>query len=216
MISNPYEEPPMEPGNDQALAWGRGLIFGLTGPLQGGEAPPGDVQDDVLEAFASGQLVGQQASIDGVDVFPQCISTSEEHHIPLSVELGFEGASYLVEAYDAGRLFVAGAAFASGIMVLLDVALSAHHFTPPEEAIDRISRDMMSSLQSLGRADCEFYVGGGVDFDAVGCELQLTRLFRTRDQARSAAVGIGRGIWFVGYWAANQCGTLELVEGSTE
>lgn len=216
MIRNPYEEPPMEPGNDQALAWGQGLLFGLTGPLQGGEAPPENLDGGVFDAFASGQLAGQQFSMDGLDVFPECISTSEEHHVPLTVEIGFEGATYVMEAFHAGKLFVAGAAFSAGVMILLDIALSAHHFTPPEEVIDRISNDMMSSLQSLGRDDCEFYVGGGVDFEAVGCELKLTRLFRTRDQARSAAGDLRRNIWFVGYWTANQCSTLDLVEGTTE
>src|SRR5205807_8057163 len=148
MITNPYDTPPMEPGNDQAVAWGRGFLFGLTGPLQGGDAPNGNVAGDVLPVFEEGHLAGQQASIDGVDVFPQCISTSEEEHIPMSVELGFEAVSYLKEAYDAGKLLVGGAAFASGVMILLDVALAGHHFTPPEEALDRIGRDLMGSMQS--------------------------------------------------------------------
>lgn len=216
MLTNPYEEVPREPGNDQAVAWGHGFLFGLTGPLQGGESPPGDVADDLLPVFEEGQLAGQQATIDGLEVFPQCISTREEHHIPLSVEIGFEAASYVMEAYRAGRLLLAGAAFASGVMLLLDIALSAHQFTPPEDAIDRISRDMMGNLQSLGRANCEFYVGGGVDFAAADCELQLSRLFRTQDQAKSAALSIGRNIWFVGYWAANQCGYLTLLDGTPD
>jgi hypothetical protein len=101
------------------------------------------------------------------------------------------------DAFEAGRL------------------VGGHHFTPPEEAIDRISRDFFGTIESFGREDCAFYLGVGVDMYSRGCELQLTRLFRTQEQAHDAAIAIGRPVWFVGEWRANQCGTMTVIEGAT-
>lgn len=216
MITNPFDQPPFAP--EQALAWGQGFIFGLTGPLASTEDAPADLSDDVREAFEDGRLAGQQSSADGLDVFPQCVDTEEQEHLPLAVEVGFEGFSGLFETLKG--LFqgtkILGGIFSAGFMTLLDIALAAHHFTDPDQAIDRITSDFFGTIQSFGRADCAFYLGVGVDLDAKGCELQLTPLFRTQQQAHDAAVAIGRTVWFVGEWHANQCGTMNVIDGATQ
>lgn len=171
-----------------------------------------------LFTFEAGRLVGQQLSTDGIEVFPQCVDTEEGEHLPLGVEVGFEVATASFETIkgllEGTRIL--GGIFSAGFMILLDIALAAHHFTPPEEAVDRISRDFFGTIESFGRPDCAFFLGVGVDMDAPGCQLQPTRLFRTQEQARDAAIAIGRTVWFVGEWHANQCGTMTVIEGATE
>lgn len=214
MITNPYDQPPMAPGNEQAQAWGWGYLFGLSGPLYSVEQAPEIIAAELLQEFQEGVLAGQQDAINGLNIFPAFIDTSEEHHIPLSVEVGMEGVNLAVEVWHGAKF--AGAAFSSIFMVLLDVALAAHHYTPPEQVIDGLNMEFFKVIETMGREDCAFFIGGGVDFDAPGAQLALTPLYRTREQARAAAVGMGRPKWFVGEWHANQCGTMTVVEGTTE
>jgi len=78
------------------------------------------------------------------------------------------------------------------------------------EVIDGLSQDFFGTIEALGRQDCDFFLGGAVDFDAKGCQLQLTPLFRTQSDARDAAVALGRPTFFVSQWRANQCGAMPL------
>jgi len=216
MITNPFDQPPFAP--EQAAAWGQGFIFGLTGPLVSTEDSPGDLSNDVRDAFEQGRLVGQDASANGLDAFPQCVNTEEQEHLPLGVELGFESSTVVFETIKGliQGTKVLGGIFSAGFMTLLDIALAAHHFTDPQDAIDRISRDFFGTMESFGRRDCAFFLGVGVDLDSQGCELQLTPLFRTQAQAHDAAIAIGRTVWFVGEWHANQCGTMTVIDGATQ
>jgi hypothetical protein len=214
MITNPYDQPPAAPGNDAAQAWGQGFLFGLTGPQKSVEQAPDSISQEVLQAFEDGVLAGQQSAINGLDVFSGCIDTEEGEHVPLSAELGLEGVNLVGELLRGAKL--ATAAFSTIFMTVLDVALATHHFTPPEQVIDGMTREFFNTIESLGRDDCAFYIGGGVDFDQAGCQLLLTPLFRAQDQAHDAAVALGRPLWFVGEWHANQCGSLNVVDGSTQ
>lgn len=211
-ITNPFDQEPFAPS--QALAWGQGFLFGMTGPLYSREQAPDSIGDDVREAFEQGVLAGQQAAIDGLNIFPQCIDTEEQEHVPLAAELGLEGAGFIADLVEGAKL--ASAAFSTIFMAALDIALAAHHFTPPEEVIYGITQQFFGTIENLGRDDCAFYLGGAVDLNVAGCQLQLTRLFRTQEQAHDAAVGLGRTLWFVAEWHANQCGSMTLIDGTTE
>ncbi len=214
MITNPYDQPPMAPGNVQAQAWGWGYLFGLTGPFYSAEQPPDVIGAELLQEFQVGVLAGQQDAINGLNIFPAFIDTAEEHHIPLSVELGMEGVNLAAELWHGAKL--ASASFSCIFMVLLDIALATHHYTPPEQVIEGLNMEFFKVIETMGRQDCAFFLGGGVDLDAPGAQLALTPLYRTSEQARAAAVGLGRAQWFVGEWHANQCGTMTVVEGTTE
>jgi hypothetical protein len=216
VITNPFDQPPFAP--EQATAWGQGFIFGLTGPLDSTDNAPDNLSDDVRDAFEQGQLAGQDAAANGLDAFPQCVDTEEQEHLPLGVELGFEASTAAIETV-RGLLEgtkILGGIFSAGFMSLLDIALAAHQFTDPQDAINRISRDFFGTIESFGRPDCAFFLGVGVGMDSQGCELQLTSLFRTQQQAHDAAVAIGRTTWFVGQWHANQCGTMTVIDGATQ
>jgi hypothetical protein len=212
LIENPFDQDPFAPS--QAFAWGQGFLFGLTGPFESTEQAPDEISEDVREAFEKGVLSGQQAAIDGLDIFPQCVDTEEQEHVPLAAELGLEAAGFAVELIEAAKL--ASAAFSTCFMAALDIALAAHHFTPPEEVIDGITEKFFGTIEALGHEDCNFFIGGAVDLEAAGCQLKLTPLFRTPEQAHDAAVSFGRPVFFVGEWHANQCGRMKLIEGTTE
>src|SRR5262249_10150916 len=151
----------------------------------------------------------------GLDVFPKCVDTEEPEHVPLSAELSLEGVTFFVEVVeDFGKLGTA--AFSLAFMSALDIALATHHFTPPEEVINGITQQFFNTIEGLGRADCTFFIGGAIDPAQAGCQLKLTPLFRTQSQAHDAAIALGRSVFFVGEWHANQCGTMKVVEGTTE
>jgi hypothetical protein len=213
MIENPFDRDPFEPS--QAFAWGQGFLFGLTGPLESVDQAPDSITDDVRDAFNEGVLSGQDAAIHGLDIFPACIDTEEHEHVPPEAELAIDVAGFVVEVVkDAAT--PASAAFSMVFMTLVNIALAAHHFTPASEVIDGLSQDFFGTIEALGRQDCDFFLGGAVDFDAKGCQLQLTPLFRTQSDARDAAVALGRPTFFVSQWRANQCGAMTVVDGTTE
>lgn len=212
MITNPFDQEPFAPS--QAEAWGQGFLFGLTGPFQSTEQAPDSITEDVRDAFEQGVLAGQQSAIDGLDIFPQCVDTEEGEHVPLAAALSLEGAGFIADLVHGAKL--ASAAFSTIFMVALDIALATHHFTPPEKVIDGITQQFFGTIEALGRQDCAFFIGGAVDLEVTGCQLQLTPLFRTQEQAHNAAVAFGRTLFFVGEWHANQCGSMTLVEGATE
>ena len=58
----------------------------------------------------------------------------------------------------------------------------------------------------------ELFLGGGVDFETQGCELQLTPVFRSLDAARNAAQAIGRRGRLVVSWRTDQSGGMTLVD----
>lgn len=221
MIENPFDRDPFEPS--QAAAWGQGFLFGLTGPLESVDQAPDVITDDLRSAFDEGVLSGQSAAIQGLDIFPGCIDTEEHEHFPAAAELGVDVGGFVVETGEAVQAAkaaeavakLASAAFSMVFMTLVNVALAAHHFTPAEQVIDGLTRDFFGTIQALGRENCDFFLGGAVDLDATGCQLQLTPLFRIQGDARDAALALGRPTFFVAQWRANQCGSMTIIEGTT-
>ncbi len=80
MITNPFDQVPFDPS--QALAWGQGFLFSLTGPLASTEQAPDSIADDVRDAFEKGVLAGQQAAIDGLDIFPHASIPKSQNTSP--------------------------------------------------------------------------------------------------------------------------------------
>src|ERR1700756_581949 len=95
MIENPFDRDPFEPS--QAVAWGQGFLFGLTGPLESVDQAPDSITEDVRDVFNEGVLSGQDAAIHGLDIFPPCIDTEEHEHIPPEAELTLDVVGFIVE-----------------------------------------------------------------------------------------------------------------------
>jgi hypothetical protein len=215
MDQNPYDTEPYAP--ELAQAWGEGFLYGLTGPLYSDDTLPDIVPGDHVDAFNEGRLVGQQEAISGITIAPDCIDTEEHHLIPGGVwtEIGVEVADVVYTSiFHAAK--IGSAAFSAGFMTMLDIALAAHTYTDPALAAERVTTDFVRRLQDLGREDCDFYIGGAIDYESPGCQLQLSPLYREQSQAKEWALGAGRAIWFVGRWRGNQCSTLSVVDGATE
>jgi hypothetical protein len=214
MITNPFDQSPFAP--EQAQAWGQGFLFGLTGPFESTEEIPLELDETLTDAFEQGRLAGQQSAINGLDVLPQCTDLLLEHHIPMEVEVAKEGAALVADIVEAGWALTAGAAFSFGFGLFLVVALATHTEVPPEQAIDFLAQNFTATIQDMGRENCAFFIGAGIDLEREGCQLQMSPVFRTQDQARQAAVDMGRPVFFVGEWQANQCGNLVIVDGTTQ
>ena len=109
------------------------------------------------------------------------------------------------------KLAFVGGVF-SGVMLLVDLPIAVEtHFDDPEEALNVRSGELQNLLTQMGITDpMELFLGGGVDFQATGCELKLTPIFRSLDAARSAAQAIGRAERLVVSWRTDQSGGMKL------
>ena len=92
-------------------------------------------------------------------------------------------------------------------LVELSIALETH-FDDPNEAL----RVRASELQGILTDSMELFLGGGVDFEAKACELKLTPVFRSLDDARRAAQEIGRREQLVVSWRTDQSGGVKVVD----
>jgi len=212
MLANPYLLPPLVE-SPQSRSWGRGFAFGFQGP-PASIPTPADIEDE--EAFQQGVATGQQAATDGIDLGQDpCVDLHREPPPDLP-ELAWSGLELATLFKEAGHIAVKG--FGGGIftavMLVLDLSIAFQtHFDSPTAALEDGATKLGDLLSELGIVDpMELFIGGGVDFDATGCELKLTPIFRSSDGASAAAQALGRPKSLVVRWRTNQSGGLEVVE----
>jgi hypothetical protein len=163
--------------------------------------------------FDEGRLAGEQAAVDGLDVFPACVMTDLDV-TPEVVEAGhfvLWGLEALHVVWELGSKAFAGAT-SGGLLLLIEIGCSGHDFESPQQVLSQGGDLLMERAGEMGRGPADFYVGAGQDLDAADCQLAITRLFRTIDQARAAVCATGRAQWVIGHWRTDRCGGLEIVE----
>lgn len=209
MIDNPYDG--CGGNRFRAAVWGRGYLFGLTGPVGVSEQTPACVSAEYRAVFADGARLGRSAATSGLDIFRGAIDTADRGWFPVTAELSVESAGCIDrDAIDVVR--VAGSAFAMVLMTFTNVVLANHRVTPAPEVVAGLTRHFCRTVTALGRPACEFYLGGAVDFGDVGGELRLTPLFRSRAEARGAALDFGRPRHFVAGWSCGRPDTLTVLD----
>jgi hypothetical protein len=94
----------------------------------------------------------------------------------------------------------------------LSIALETH-FDDPDTALGDYARRLQQLLGDMGTTSgTELFIGGAVDTDQRGCELQVTPVFRDMDSAARAARAIGRrGPLLVVRWRTDQSGGATVV-----
>jgi hypothetical protein len=210
MIENPFLTPPQVEG-PESRSWASGFLFGFQGPAFSVSAPSNLPIED-LDAFEMGSVTGQQAAIDGWPTLYECIDLNVEPpaagHIftDLSIEGVFAAATYI------GRHFAGF--FLEGILAIVNLSIALDTFSDDASAaLSEAAHGLQESLLELGiTASMELFIGGGVDLQAIGCELQMTPIFRSQEDAASAAEALGRSEWLVVAWRTNQSGGMHVVE----
>jgi hypothetical protein len=203
MSTNPHSGTPAEAG------WAMGFAFGFMGPSFS-DSPPAVIAPDLIDAFNEGQLAGQQAATDGIELSSPCIDLSEEPAVKEGLEWGgraFELGMILKDAY---KKKVAGG-IAGAIILLIELGIPP--FTPtPEEMFPSLTQKFTETLDSMGINSGELFIGMGVDMEVANCEVYLTRIFKNADQARQAVAAMGRPNTAIAHWQLNACGNLDVIE----
>jgi hypothetical protein len=205
MLSNPYAGTAYEPD------WNAGLMYGVTGPAYSPEdGPPLVLAPDKLQAFNEGMLVGETAAVEGLDVFPQCLMTdvdADHEDLHLGVWTG-EGA---LLARTLWLKHLMGGVF-EGIILLIEIGCSGHHFESPQQVLTDGAEQLIERMGEMGRGPSEFFVGAAQDTASEDCQLAISRLYRTVEQARDAVDAMGRNEWVVAKWRTDQCGGLTIID----
>ncbi|MGD0759164.1 MAG: hypothetical protein ABR921_09675 [Candidatus Sulfotelmatobacter sp.] len=88
-------------------------------------------------------------------------------------------------------------------------------WTKPAEQTElpALGQTVVNVLNSRGIFSCAIYMGAAADPSAVGRELCVTPLFRTKWDASNAAKRIGRRQWAVVEWRTDRSGGFGIVDG---
>jgi hypothetical protein len=86
------------------------------------------------------------------------------------------------------------------------------HTLPPENVLPSLGQPMIDWLASFGLDSMELFCGAGLDPEATDCEICLSLLFNSEDQARQAAIGMHRSKWVVVSWRTDQSGSFRVVD----
>jgi hypothetical protein len=214
MLVNPFLRPP-QVESPQSRSWGRGFAFGFQGP-PASLPTPADVEDE--DAFQQGVQAGQQAASNGFDIADDpCVDLNREgpfHNAPEFAWSGLEFGTIINEVRRPHFIAHIGGAVFSAVMFLLDLSIALQtHFDDPSTALSEGALRLRGLLDEMGITDTmELFLGGGVDFDQVGCELMMTPVFRTSQAALQAAQALGRNQTFVVKWRTDQSGGIKVVE----
>jgi hypothetical protein len=199
-------------------SWAAGFLYGYQGPEQSSMAQ-GDVETEDSEAFNRGVLDGQGAASDGLEVSQACVDLNVEPPalFHFAADAAAEATFSLVGLTVKGISHLAGG-LAEGIIAVVNLSIALETFSDsPDAAIAERARRLQDALVDLGiTTSMELFLGGAVDLSAVGCELQLTSIFRHRADAAAAAQGIGRTQWLVVSWRTDQSGGMRVVESSAD
>lgn len=207
MITNPHAGTPSESG------WAMGFAFGFMGS-DVSAPPPAVIAPELVDAFAEGQLVGQQSAVDGISLSGGCMDAKQE--VPPGAETFVHGIDAL-EGLGIVIDFI-GPHVAHGFVglavLLFEFTIPDRPNLTPEEVLPSLGQKFQDTLNSMGIDSGDLFVAVGIDPDAAECELKFSSLFKTIDQARQAADDMGRPHRAIAHWQLNASGSFEIAEAS--
>ncbi len=105
------------------------------------------------------------------------------------------------------------ASLLEGVLLVVNLSIALETFSDdPDAALSIEAEALQQRLQGLGiTSSMELFIGGGVDPEAFGCELNMTPIFRSQDAAVSAARALGRPKWLVVSWRTDQSAGVKLL-----
>jgi hypothetical protein len=217
MIENPFLTPP-QVESPQSRSWAQGFLWGFQGPANS-SLPKDDLSIEDNDAFDQGTLAGQSSAINGLEIDNPCIDLNVEppalqhplevRNFPEAVDVGLETIATGVEIAEVGL----AAFFGSGILLAVGLSIGLETFSDdPGAAISANVARIQDQLGQLGfTASFSLFVGGAIDLAQTGCELKMTSIFRQQEDAKSAAMAMGRPHFVIASWRSDQSGGVEVV-----
>jgi hypothetical protein len=206
MLENPFLPSPSE-----AAAWSEGFRKGLAAIAS--PEPGEDVGPDDIDAFNQGVEAGVESQSEGMEFSDPCIPAAEEHgpgHVPGMVINGFEIAHGV---WEVRHLTTLAAGIAGILVALIELACTLPvHTLPPEDVLPNLGQPIVDALADIGVDSMELFCGAGLDPTATDCEIQVSSLFISLDQARDAAIAMDRFQWVVVSWRTDQSGSFRVAD----
>ncbi len=130
--------------------------------------------------------------------------------------MAINGAEIAHGAWEIAHLGKLAAGFAGIAVALLELACTLPvHTLPADQVLPRLGQPIIDVLASYGLDSMALFCGAGLDATATDCEILLSPLFTSMEQARLAAIEMNRTDWVVASWRTDQCGSFEIVESGT-
>jgi hypothetical protein len=85
---------------------------------------------------------------------------------------------------------------------------------PPEQVLPGMGQPLINVLSGMGVDSMQLFCGAGLDATAADCEIRISPLFKSQDQARQAAVDMNRPAWAVVSWRTDQCASFQVVDSN--
>lgn len=187
------------------------------------EVPDIEIPEEQTEPYQKGILDGENYGANGYPVDRVCYSLNEPQS-PIG-EIA-ELVDHVVEAYGIGHAIYHGikrkailtaslsAGFEAGLLfVMVSVAATVHYQLPTQVIDPSEATDLVHFLQGLSEPlSMELYFGGGIDYEAAGCQMQMTRIYKSVDSAQSEIQSMGRPAGILLSLRTDMSGGLRVVE----
>jgi len=206
MIENPFL-----PSPPAAAAWSEGFTKGFAAISS--PEPGENVRADDIEAFNEGVATGEESARLGIELGDPCVPASEEHGPGHEPGMVINAAEILHGVWELRHLKTLAGGVAGILVALIELACTLPvHTLPPEDVLPGLGQPMVDALAAIGVDSMELFCGAGLDPTATDCEIRLSRLFTSLEQARDAAIAMNRFQWVVVSWRTDQSGSFRVVD----
>jgi hypothetical protein len=205
MIQNPFL-----PSPSAASAWAEGFTKAF---LSISSPEPGEnVSFDDIDAFNQGVAAGSQSAVTGIDLGGPCIP-APEHQGPLDgAGIPINGAEIAHGVWEIAQLGKLAAGVASIVVAVIELGATLPvHTEDPELVLPGLGQPMVDALVSYGLESMELFCGAGLDGTDTDCEIRISPLFTSFEQAHSAAAAMNRSEFMVVSWRTDQSSSFEVV-----
>jgi hypothetical protein len=204
MITNPYL-----PSPSAASAWAEGFVKGFAGPQYSAELPANIATDDA-SAYAEGVVAGQRGAIEGLVFSDPCVTAGEpdgRSHFIHEGELAAVGSEIVRGALLVGLTEIA--------VLLIELACTLPvHTLPPEQVLPNLGEPLIETLIAYGIESLELFCAAGLDSTNQNCEIVLSPMYKSLEQARQAATAMRRPVWVIATWRTDACNSFRIIESS--
>ena len=206
MLQNPFLLMP-----SAANAWAEGFTKGFV--AKSSLAPSENVASEDIAAFNQGVAAGAESARSGISFGDPCIPAADEHgplHVPGMV---INAAEIIHGVWEARHLAKLAGGIAGVVVGLIELACTLPiHVLPPEQVLPALGQPMADALRFYGIESMELFCGAGLHATVPGCEICLTPLFPSFDQAHQAVIAMNRFQWVVASWRTDQSNSFRIVD----
>jgi hypothetical protein len=156
---------------------------------------------------------GVEGASAGLSLGEPCIAAFEEHGPLHGPAIAFNSAEIVHGLWETRHLTSLAGGLAGIVVALVELACTLPvHTLPPEQVLPSLGQPMVDELASLGIPSMALFCGAALDATQKDCEIRITPLFVSEDQAREAAIAMNRPQWLIASWRTDQSGSFQIVD----